>query len=268
MENRELATTNGSRWTAEQIDAIKKTVALNANDSELTMFLSLASKYDLDPFAHEIWFVNIRGRNTIITGRDGYLKIANCNSHYQGMKSDVVYTGDKFFKDETGIHHAYNVGNRGKIIGAYAEVYRDDRKANAYFFAPMSDYNKHGGVWEQYPHAMIAKVAEAAALKRAFSISGLVTEDEIALENEKPQQQQPQQLSRKDICRSIWLRYLAECNNDKDKATSLIKSIVGDKPSSEWTDENLQELTAYISDYHEDTPEIVDEHEEENHNGN
>ena len=90
-------------WTAEQIETIKKTVAVGANDSELMMFLSLAAKYKLDPFAKEIWCVQMGGRMTIITARDGYLKIANCNPQFDGFKSDIVCANDKFTTCKTEV---------------------------------------------------------------------------------------------------------------------------------------------------------------------
>ena len=170
----EIATTQQSKeprrkWSDDEINTIKNTVAKGATDDELKMFLSLASAYGLDPFAHEIWFVKMGDKNTIITARDGYLKIAQNSPHFLGLESDVVYAGDKFLKDKDGIHHSYTLSNRGAIVGAYAMVYRDDRKVPSYFFAPFSNYTKRGGVWQQYPHAMIVKVAEAMALKRALS---------------------------------------------------------------------------------------------------
>ena len=95
-------------------------------------------------------------------------------------------------------------------------------------------------VWRQYPHTMILKVAESMALKRAFSISGLVTDDELGYQGTTNLEQQ--QLSRKDICRNVWFRYLNDCNGDKKEAIKLIKSLVGDKPSSQWTDADIKEL--------------------------
>ena len=100
MESKEIAIRKPEEiWTSEQINAIRNTVAQGADDSELQMFLALATKYDLDPFAKEIWFVQMKGRNSIITGRDGYLKIANRNPNFDGMESDIVCAGDKFFKE-------------------------------------------------------------------------------------------------------------------------------------------------------------------------
>ena len=53
-------------------------------------------------------------------------------------------------------------------------------------------------VWRQYPHTMILKVAESMALKRAFSISGLVTDDELGYQGTTNLEQQ--QLSHLPQC--------------------------------------------------------------------
>ena len=286
MENREvtIATIEDIKkaWSQEQIDTIRKTVAVNATPEELNMFLSLAYSYQLDPFAHEIWFVNMEGRNTIITGRDGYLKIANRNVHYKGMQSDVVYSGDKFMKDERGIHHAYNAANRGQIIGAYAEVYRDDRVKPAYCYAPMKDYTRNSRVWRQYPHTMIQKVAEAMALKRAFSISGLVTDDEIGYHGTvnlemAERQPEPQAGIAEAIMQNkqtlagggqinprvvLWQRYVIECNGNKEEAVKLIKSLIGDKPSKDWSEEDIMTLRNYLETF-EDLPTLSEKQKEE-----
>ena len=264
MENREIATiAQKTKWTEKDIATIKNTVAVGADDSELNMFLSLCSKYDLDPFAREIWFLQMKGRNVITTSRDGYLKIANRNPHYKGMASDVVYQGDKFLKTREGVQHSYGITNRGKPIGAYAYVMRDDRTIDTYFFAPMSDYNKSSGVWQQYPHAMILKVAEAMALKRAFSISGLVTEEEIGTaELQKPQAQPQLQAEqktppqptatksddeeRKTQLNQLYHRYLDVCGGQKNHAFNAMKLVTGKASSAEYTDEDIEALFADV----------------------
>src|SRR3990167_3431162 len=43
--------------TKEGIDLIRKTVAKDANDLELQMFLHLAQRYGLDAFSREIMFI-------------------------------------------------------------------------------------------------------------------------------------------------------------------------------------------------------------------
>ncbi len=249
MENSTVpAVQNQDDWK-NKIEAVRNTIAHGATDDEFQMFVSVATSLNLNPFTREIWCINMGGRTIIMTSRDGYLKIANSNQHYRGIKSDAVYSGDKFLKDDSGVHHAYNVANRGHIVGAYALVYRDDRTEPAYFFAPFNEYNKGSGTWKQYPHAMIVKVAESMALKRAFSVSGLVSEDEI---NTTPQtQQQPQaspqtpaysQNERNIQLRQLWERYLAVCDNQKDHAMNAMKKITGKSSSKDYTHEDIQKL--------------------------
>ena len=86
MEGREIAVKKPEDvWDSAQINTIKNTVAVGANDNELKMFLTIAARYELDPFLREIWFANMGNRNTIMTGRDGYLKIANRDPNFDGM---------------------------------------------------------------------------------------------------------------------------------------------------------------------------------------
>src|SRR6056297_456375 len=173
-------------FTQKEVETIKRTVASDANTDELRMFLHIAKTYGLDPFNKEIFFWKIKGKPTIMTSRDGYLKIADRHQEYNGLVSDVVRENDKFRRKAQGIDHEYGT-NRGDIIGAYALVYRKDREYPVYVFAPFKEYFAGTRVWTQYPSAMILKVAESMALKRAFTVSGLVTAEEMDVQrlNEK-----------------------------------------------------------------------------------
>ncbi|SDM26994.1 phage recombination protein Bet [Halarsenatibacter silvermanii] len=174
-------------FTQEEIETIKNTVAAKANQDELKMFLTVAQKYGLDPFNKEIFFWKINGKPQIMTSRDGYLKIADRHPQYDGLVSDVVREQDQFKRRTDGIDHEYGT-ERGDIIGAYALVYRKDRSYPFYAFAPFAEYKAGSRVWNNYPSAMILKVAESMALKRAFTVSGLVSREEMEvtrLENEE-----------------------------------------------------------------------------------
>jgi phage recombination protein Bet len=172
-------------WNEEQVALIKRTVAKDATNDELKMFMHLSNKYNLDPFAKEIWFIKLGGVPTITTSRDGYLKVANEHPAFAGLKSDVIYSKDSFAKTPDDVQHTYGVGDRGTILGAYALIYRKDRMFPIYVYAPIKDYAKPSNIWKTYPHAMILKVAEAMALKRAFSLSGLVTTEELGTPDAK-----------------------------------------------------------------------------------
>ena len=65
-----------NRFNTRQIDAIRNTVAKDATDDELYMFLIVCGRYGLDPLLKEAWFTQIKGQNQIMVGRDGYVKAA------------------------------------------------------------------------------------------------------------------------------------------------------------------------------------------------
>jgi len=180
MANNEITESNEKliSFNKEEIKTIRNTVAKDATESEFKMFITLSTRYGLDPFNKEIFFWKVKGRPTIMTSRDGYLKIADRHPEYDGLVSDVVRENDSFKRETNGIYHQYS-SNRGEIIGAYALVYRKDRSYPIYIFASFDEYNASSRVWNQYPSAMILKVAESMALKRAFTVSGLVSREEM-----------------------------------------------------------------------------------------
>ena len=166
-------------------DNIRSMVAPGATDDEFRAFMYLCNAYSLDPLKKEIYFIKYGGKSTIITSRDGYLKIANLHDQFNGMESDVVYQGDILTKrDDGSLHIAYGpehlAFDKSKLSGAFCSVFRKDRtKATTVFVSIKEYYKREAPIWQQYTNAMILKVAEAMALKRAFAISGLVTKEEI-----------------------------------------------------------------------------------------
>lgn len=266
------------QWSRDEVATIRDTVAKSATDSELKMFLHLSQTYGLDPFVKEIWFIKAGGQPVIMTSRDGYLKIAIRDKSYDGLVSDVVYEGDSFQKTPDGVTHSYGQGKRGAIIGAYALVYRNGIRFPAYVFAPFRDYNKGNNIWRQYPHAMILKVAESMALKRAFSLSGLVTREEYDAEDvgtpkqndavdaeiidDVPQspaspparatahqgatKTQPLSDGAPSVAmrkKSLYDGYLAVCDNVPAHAQNAMMKVTEWRGSKDWTEQDLKLLT-------------------------
>ena len=174
-----------SSKTNADLQHIRTIAAPTATDDEFKTFMYLCNAYNLDPLKKEIYFIKYGGKSTIITSRDGYLKIANVNEHFDGIESDVVYQGDQLIKRDNGsLHITYGqehlMFDKSKLTGAFCSVFRKDRqKATTVFVSIRDYYKKEAPIWQQYTNAMILKVAEAMALKRAFAISGLVTKEEI-----------------------------------------------------------------------------------------
>ena len=232
-------------FSQKEIETIKRTVASDANTDELRMFLHIAKTYGLDPFNKEIFFWKIKGKPTIMTSRDGYLKIADRHEEYNGLVSDVVRENDKFRRKAQGINHEYGT-NRGDIIGAYALVYRKDREYPVYVFAPFQEYFAGTRVWSQYPSAMILKVAESMALKRAFTVSGLVTAEEMDVQrlNEKDKKN-PRKPYSKEKNKSDKKEDPIEIEAELSEREKEIKEIVGDN-------KNLRkDLFTYLRDVKE-----------------
>lgn len=162
-----------------------KTLMPDATQNDLNHFMYLCIEYNLNPLKKEIYAIRHGNKYIAVTSRDGYLKIANLNPDFDGLESDVVYQGDKLVKNENGsitmeYGEPHMMFDKSKLSGAYCSVFRKDRsKATTVFVSIKDYYKKSAPIWEQYTNAMILKVAEAMALKRAFSISGLSSKEEL-----------------------------------------------------------------------------------------
>lgn len=184
------------RFDSRQIAAIKATVAKDCSDAELAMFLEVAGRYELDPFSKQIFAARIKGAIQIIVSRDGLLAHAHRQPDFRGIVGDVVHEHDEFEvlyeNGKRSVRHRYtyrpadpaidddpSADGRGAIIGAWAEVQREGHEPT-FYFAPLGEYDRGGDTpWKTHKSAMILKVAEQYALRKAYSVSGVVGEEEI-----------------------------------------------------------------------------------------
>ena len=166
----------------EQIDLIKATVARGATDDELKLFLYTANRTQLDPLTKQIHFIKRRVWNankggydevgTIQTGIDGYRVVASRNG--------LAGIEDAVFDAETEKHP-----NKATVT-----VYRmvEGQRVSFTASARWAEYvqaNKDGqpvAMWKKMPYLMLAKVAEALSLRKAFpnDLSGVYTNEEMA----------------------------------------------------------------------------------------
>lgn len=161
----------------EKIGLIKRTIAKGATDDELALFMHQAQKTGLDPLARQIYFQKYNTKNgpqiAIITGIDGYRLVAVRTGLYAGndapeFEGRMKYAGvDVPVKASVTVYRI--VGNRRCPFTA--SVYWDE-----YCPGAPKDYQ-----WKKMPHVMLAKCAEAAALRKAFpaDLSGVYTQEEM-----------------------------------------------------------------------------------------
>jgi len=197
-------------WAPEDVDLIRRTIAPDASEHELALYLRLCRTYGLDPFRRELVLEKRRRRRAdgtgydvvpvFITTRDGYLKAAMRDPGYAGITSGVVCEGDIFEFDVEHLKIVHRFGaKRGKILGAWAVAYHTERPPMmAYvpfdeYTDPNSDtWRRHPSAmiqkvaevyvlrrWRRHPSAMIQKVAEVYVLRRQYSISGIVAREEM-----------------------------------------------------------------------------------------
>lgn len=172
--------------SVEEMETVKNTVAKGATASELKMFLLTAYQSGLSPLRKEIWFYkDNKGNPIILTGRDGFLAIAQKSGEFTGLQSSPVFENDKIEINhaKSEINHIQNPveKNRGALVGAWAKTYRKGCVPNI-TYVDNATYNKGWNTWKTHPQQMLVKCAEAISLKKTFGISGLVSSEEIGQE--------------------------------------------------------------------------------------
>ena len=164
------AITKASDWTREQIDTIKQTVARGANDAQLALFLQTCRSRGLDPFVKQVYFTP----QGIIVSIDGLRAIAERTGAYAPGATRYEY-------DENKNLVAAFVSVKKYVNGTWFDV-----EESAFY----EEYRGTSPIWKKMPRVMLAKCAEARALRRAFSsdLSGLYAAEEMdqAQRDERP----------------------------------------------------------------------------------
>src|SRR5690349_2163171 len=165
-----IAKTNGQMisFTDDQVTLIKKQIAPKATNDELQLFLYQAKRTGLDPLTRQIYCIHRGGKMNIQTSIDGFRVIAERSGDYGGQDEP------EFVEDN------------GKLTCCKIKVYKfrnDVRYQAAVGVAYWEEYfpQDNNFMWKKMPHTMLAKVAEALALRKAYpqDLSGLYTNDEM-----------------------------------------------------------------------------------------
>jgi phage recombination protein Bet len=148
-------------YTREQVETIKATVARGASDAQLALFLQTCKSRGLDPFTKQVYFTP----QGIIVSIDGLRSIAERTGAYAPGPTRYEY-------DASGALVAAYVAIKKLVGGSWHEVEES---------AFIEEYRGSSPIWKKMPRVMLAKCAEARALRRAFSsdLSGLYAAEEM-----------------------------------------------------------------------------------------
>ena len=156
-------------WESK-IDLIRRTVAAGASADELDLFFHQARRAGLDPLAKQIYFVKRQGKGVVQVGIDGLRLIADRTGQYAGSDdAEFAAANDRGYPSAAKVVVYKMVGNQRCPFGATA-------RWDEYFPG-----DSQGFQWKRMPHAMLAKCAEALALRKAFpaDMSGLYVHEEM-----------------------------------------------------------------------------------------
>jgi phage recombination protein Bet len=183
-------------FSSTQIETLRATVCPGLDNEEMSLFSEVCASTGLNPFARQIYALKRRQwdsvrremveKMSIQTGIDGYRLIAERTGKYKGQ-APFQWCGEDGRWVDVWLKST-------PPAAAKATVYREGFAVPLERIARYSSYvqtNKDGkatGQWGKADAEMLAKCAEALALRTAFphELSGVYTAEEMDQAEEKP----------------------------------------------------------------------------------
>jgi phage recombination protein Bet len=214
----ELPTTgDSSKWTDDQkalLDAAglivrkKGKEPVPAPKSTVVAFLAHCRRTGLDPIARQIYAIERGGKWGIQVSIDGFRLVAERSHRYAGQKP-VEWTADGVTWVPVWLADEPPAAARATVLRSDFEepmvavaryssyVQLIDEYDGPYNNRQRTGRKVPGEMWARMPEVMIAKVAEALALRKAFpqELSGLYTEDEMDQALDEPTPRAPRKPS-------------------------------------------------------------------------
>lgn len=181
-----------ARLDDERRELLSRTICNGATRDEMELFFSICERTGLDPFARQIYAVKRwdgRAKREVMQTQvsiDGFRLVAQRSGEYAGQTS-VHFCGEDGRWTDVWLSNDLPAAAR---VGVYRKGFVEAVTAVA-LFREYAQRNKEGhltSMWSKMPTVMIAKCAEALALRKAFpaELSGLYTAEEMAQQDNPP----------------------------------------------------------------------------------
>ena len=189
-----------SNWTKQQLTALNHLGVQGAQPADLAVFLHQCQRTGLDPFNHQIYMIGRRQKQdgqwivkqTIQVGIDGFRTIARRaadRNHEPFSEPETLWCGEDGVWHDVWIAPTPPVAAKVTVRRGEAEftgvaLYREYVGTR---FDKTTQRQVPNSMWASKPATMIAKCAEALALRKAFpqDLSGLYSTDEMQQANNK-----------------------------------------------------------------------------------
>lgn len=167
-----------SMYSNSDLQALRKQYAEKLNDEQFRLYVLMCNRLALDPGRKHIYGIIRGGKLSIEVAIDGFRYIADRTDRYSPGNEDPIY--DK----------------NGKLIGAKVWVKKlvKNYMSEFYCIAFFDEYKPKNNdfMWIEKPFAMIAKCAEARALRKAFpnEFCGIYCREEMQYADSKENEEE------------------------------------------------------------------------------